>query len=215
MANLLERIKNAVMADINEVLDKKENKNPLALLNQYLRECEKETEKVKELVKRQYVLKEAFTKELKEAEELAAKRKKQAEIASQAGEEELFSFAQTEQNHYEERIVRLTESLKITDKQTSELEAKYAEMKHKLKDMNIRRLELMGKENMTRASYTMNKITDKQGDSAGTAKFDEMETYIDGLEKKITNKYYQQTIDEKIAALEKKIEEKKDETFTS
>ena len=81
MANLLERIKNAVMADINEVLDKKENKNPLALLNQYLRECEKETEKVKELVKRQYVLKEAFTKELKEAEELAAKRKKQAEIA--------------------------------------------------------------------------------------------------------------------------------------
>jgi len=215
MAKLLERIKNAVMADINEVLDKKENKNPLALLNQYLRECERETEKVKGLIKRQYVLKEAFTKELNEAEELAAKRKKQAEIAQQAGEEELFAFAQTEQHHYEERIVRLAESLKITDQQTSELEAKYALMKHKLKDMNIRRLELMGKENMTRASYTIDKVTNEQGKQGQKTKFDELETYIEGLDKKITNNYYQHTIDEKIAALEKKIEEKKDETFTS
>ena len=39
-----------------------------------------------------------------------------------------------------------------SDKQLVELEQKYEEMKDKLKkDMNIRRLELMGRENVTRA----------------------------------------------------------------
>ena len=61
MTNLLERIKNTVMADINHLLDKKEDKNPLALLNQYVRECEKETDKVKKLLERQYKLYERYS----------------------------------------------------------------------------------------------------------------------------------------------------------
>lgn len=49
MTNLLERIKNTVMADLHEVLDKKEQKNPISLLNQYLRESENETKKSRRL----------------------------------------------------------------------------------------------------------------------------------------------------------------------
>ena len=152
MANLFSRIKNTVLADLHEALDHKEQKNPIALLNQYLRECEQETEKVRKLLERQYRLKDEFTREYRQAVDLSAKRKHQAEIASQAGETELYQFAANEQEQYEARATRLKEIMEQANGQLVELEQKYEEMKHKLKDMNIRRLELMGRENITRAT---------------------------------------------------------------
>ena len=50
--------------------------------------------------------------------------------------------------------------------QLVELEQKYEEMKHKLKDMNIRRLELMGRENISRAQNKMNQVLDNQAYSS-------------------------------------------------
>ena len=67
MANLFSRIKNTVLADLHDALDHKEQKNPIALLNQYLRECEQETEKVRKLLERQYQLKDEFTREYRQA----------------------------------------------------------------------------------------------------------------------------------------------------
>lgn len=215
MTNLLERMKNTVLADINNLLDKKEEKNPLALLNQYVRECEKETDKVKKLVERQYKLKEEFSKELRQAEEMAEKRRRQAEVARKAGEEELSSFAQLEQTHYEERVVRLKESLRNTEQQLHEIEKKYMDMKHKLKDMKIRQMELMAKENITKAHHTMNKVLEeKQASPTNQARFTEMEEYIEELEKKINTEYYKQTMDEKLAALEKDMLKKEDDTIS-
>ena len=52
MANLFERIKNTVMSDLHEAIDKKEKKNPISVLNQYLRQCELEVEKVRKLVEK-------------------------------------------------------------------------------------------------------------------------------------------------------------------
>ncbi|WP_312098948.1 PspA/IM30 family protein [Niallia sp.] len=215
MANLLERMKNTVLADINNLLDKKEEKNPLALLNQYVRECEKETDKVKKLVERQYKLKEEFLKELHQAKEMAEKRKRQAEVASKAEEEELYSFAQQEQTHYEDRVVRLNESLKNTEQQLHEIETKYMDMKHKLKDMKIRQMELMAKENITKAHHTMNKVLEeKQVNPTNQARFAEMEQYIEKLENKINTEYYKQTMDEKLAALEKDMLKKEDDSIS-
>ncbi|MCB5236799.1 PspA/IM30 family protein [Niallia alba] len=215
MTNLLERIKNTVMADINHLLDKKEDKNPLALLNQYVRECEKETDKVKKLLERQYKLKEEFSKELHQAEEMAEKRKRQAEVASKAGEEELSAYAQQEQAHFEERVVRLAESLKNTEQQLHEIETKYMDMKHKLKDMKIRQMELMAKENITKAHHTMNKVLEeKQVNPTNQARFSEMEQYIDKLEEKINTEYFKQTMDEKLAALEKNQLKKEDDSIS-
>ena len=213
MTNLFTRIKNTVLADLHEALDQKERSNPIALLNQYLRECEQETEKVRKLLERQYRLKEEFTREYNQALELAEKRKKQAEIASNAGEVELYQFALAEQQQYDERILRLKELLQQADKQLVELEQKYEEMKHKLKDMNIRRLELMGRENVTRAQNKMNLVLDNQSYSSKSySKFQEIETYLDRLEQQVNSSFYRNTIDARIAHLEKQNHEKKDET---
>ncbi|MCH6265645.1 PspA/IM30 family protein [Neobacillus citreus] len=212
MTNLFTRIKNTVLADLHEALDQKENKNPIALLNQYLRESEQETEKVRKLVERQYRLRDEFTKELQQASEMAAKRKYQAEVAAKAGEEELYQFAQSEFQQYAARVERLSASLDQVKGQLGELERKYEEMKHKLKDMQLRRMELMGRENVTRANQRMNQVLDSNTYSdKAFSRFKEIENYLDGLEHKVNSSYYRSTIDARVAELEKniKLEESK------
>lgn len=213
MANLLTRIKNTVLADINEVLEQKEKKNPIALLNQYLRQCEVETDKVQKLIERQYQLKEEFQREYHEAAELAAKRKSQAEIAGQAGESELQHFALQEASHYEERAFRLKNALDNAVTELHNLEHKYEEMKHKLKDMHIRRMELMGRENVTRANHRINQVidNDKFSDKAYST-FTEIGSYLNRLENEVNQSYQRSTIDARIVQLEKEM--KKEEKLT-
>ncbi|WP_394237776.1 PspA/IM30 family protein [Niallia oryzisoli] len=216
MANLFTRIKNTVMADLHEAIDHKEQKNPIALLNHYLRQCELETEKVRKLLERQYRLKDEFTREYQQAVEMAAKRKSQAEVASGAAEIELYQFAANEQQHFEERAARINDLMVQANAQLSDLEQKYELMKHKLKDMNIRRLELMGRENVTRAQHKMNQVLDNQTYSTSSySRFQEIETYLDRLEENVNRSYYQNTIDERIAQLEKQnqtLKQDKEET---
>lgn len=204
MTNLFTRLKNAINADLHEALDHKEKQNPIAMLNHYLRQCEQETEKVRKLVERQYTLKDEFAREYQHAMELAEKRKRQAEIASNAGETALYDFASAEQNQYAERAQRLSQSLDQAKGQLEELERKYEEMKHKLKDMHIRRMELMGRENVTRAHHRMNQVLDTDTYSnKAISRFQDIENYLDRLEHQVNSSYYRSTIDGRIAQLEK------------
>lgn len=206
MTNLFTRIKNTITADLHEAMDNKEKQNPISLLNQYLRQCEQETEKVRKLLERQYSLKEEFTRELHQATELAGKRKQQAEIASRAGETALHEFASQEQSHFEERASRLKDALRTAVQQLDDLERKYEEMKHKLKDMNIRRLELMGRENVTRAHNRMNQVLDSNTyGNQSFSKFQEIENYLDRLEHQVNSSYHRSTIDARVAQLEKEM----------
>jgi lia operon protein LiaH len=206
MSNLLTRIKNVIMADLHEMLDQKEQQNPIALLNEYLRQCEQEVEKARKLVERQHLLKEELTREYYQAQELAEKRKHQAQVASQASETELYEFIVQEQAKYEERALRLKESLERALRHLEELERKYEEMKHKLKDMHIKRMELMGRENVARAHYRMNQVLeqDNYGEKS-FSRFAEIEQYLERLERKVNTAYYSSTIDARIAQLEKQL----------
>ncbi|HEY2421553.1 MAG TPA: PspA/IM30 family protein [Neobacillus sp.] len=206
MTNLFTRIKNTITADLHEALDQKEKQNPISLLNQYLRQCEQETEKVRKLLERQYSLQDEFTRELHQAVELAGKRKYQAEIASKAGDIELHQFASAEHQQYADRAQRLRESLEQVKAQLGELERKYQEMKHKLKDMHIRRMELMGRENVTRANHRMNQVLDFNAYSDKSfSRFQEIENYLDRLEHQVNSSYYRSTIDARVAQLEKEM----------
>ncbi len=207
MANLFTRIKNIIVADLNEVLEKKEQKNPIGLLNEYLRQCEQEAEKVRKLLERQYTLKREFAKEYAEALAMAEKRQHQAEVAAKAGENDLEQFALEEAAHYTDRANRLKEGLAKAEEELTALEKKYDEMKHRVKDMKIRRMELMGRENATRARYHMNKILDNDNYSGESySRFKEIETYLENLEGKINQSYYRSTIDARVAQLEKKLD---------
>ena len=91
-----------------------------------------------------------------------------------------------------------------SESQLNELVRKYEEMKHKLKDMNIKRMELMGKENIARANHRINQVLNVEDTYARPmARFEEMESYLDQIEQQVNSDYYRHTIDARIARLEK------------
>ncbi|UOQ95223.1 PspA/IM30 family protein [Halobacillus shinanisalinarum] len=211
MANVFTRLKDSITSDLHEALDQKEQKNPIAMLNQYLRESEKETEKVRKLVERQYRLKDEFGREYQKAQEMADKRKHQAEVAEKAGEETMHAFAVKEQEEYEARAERLKASRLDAMEQLETLERKYEEMKHRLKDMHLKRMELMGRENIARAHNRMNQVIEDTADKP-YSRFSEMDRYIEELEYKVNSAYYRNTFDSKVAQLEKDMKNTEDVT---
>lgn len=206
MSNIFTRIKDSVSADLHTMMDKKEQKNPMTALNQYLRQSEQEKEKVRKLVDRQYKLKDEFTREYHKAQDLAEKRLRQTKIAEKAGEEQMHEFALKEHEEYQMRADRMKASREEAVQQLENLERKYEEMKHKLKDMHLRRMELMGRENVANANQQINRVVTESADKP-FSRFAEMEQYIEGLEYKVNSSYYRSTFDSKIANLEKEMQE--------
>lgn len=208
MTTLFERIKNSVLEDLNSVMDKKEEKNPIDLLNKYLRESENETKKVEKLIERQNLLKEEFYKELQLSEFMAEKRKKQAEIALAANEMSLYETASQEEALYRDQAARLLNVYHQISSQLEELEKKYREMKLKLKDMHIKRMELMGRENIIKVNSKVNKVLNHSGAGNQRNQFEETDRYMDQLEQKVNTGHDLSQFDAKIEQLERELTQK-------
>lgn len=202
MANLFVRIKNAIATDIHEMLDQKEEKNPIATFNQYIRESEKEMEKIRKMMERQRKLQDQFVFEYEQAVAMRDKREKQAEVAKKAEELSLYEFAIKEKNEYAEQATRLKSALTRIEQSIEQLENKYRELKHKMKLLQFKRLELMGKENTIRMTRKMNELIN-ENEQHSNRKIREIERYMDRLEASINHDYEALTFDEKIEKLEK------------
>jgi len=202
MTNLFTRIKESISSDLHQLLDNKEQKNPVAALNHYLRLSEQQKENVKKLLERQYKLKNQFTTELHQAQEYAEKRMRQANIAKEANEQELYEYALQEYEEYNKRAERMGQARQEAVNQIDLLEKKYKEMNHKLKDMYLKRMELMGSENVVRAKEQMNRVLNDNSEKT-FSRFSELEQFIDNLENRVNQAYYQSTFDQKIAELER------------
>lgn len=203
---LLQRIKYSIEADLNHFFDKKEQKNPITMLNQYIREAEKKTEETGKFLERQGQLKEKLEKEFEQATEMYTKRKEQVNLAQLSGEQDLIDFATAEMNAYADRLEVLQVSIDQVTTEFFGLERKFEEMKHKIKDMKVRQLQLMGKENVVRAHTQMDRVLSpetlgKQTNRLST--FDEMEDYINRLGQKIDQEHEVTTMEQRLASLEK------------
>ncbi|MCT2538214.1 PspA/IM30 family protein [Aquibacillus koreensis] len=205
MANLFTRIKDTVVADFHGVLDQKEQKNPITHLNQYVRECENEVKKMKFLVEKQYTMKQEFTRELNQARVMLEKRTRQAKLALEANEQELHEQAMEEVKHYETRVEQLTDLNDKTVNDLETLESKYVQMRHKLKDLYVKRLELRSRENVARAHNGMNKVLQTDLVEKSVSKFAEMVSYIERLETQVKTDYRLHTLDARLAGLEKSV----------
>lgn len=203
---LLQRLKYTIEADLNHFFDKKEEKNPIAMLNQYIREAEKQTEDTGKYLERQGQLKQKLEKEYAQANEMFNKRQAQVELAEASAEQDLIDFATEEKNAYASRMNTLQNSIDQVTNELFGLERKYEEMKHKIKDMKVRQLQLMGKENVVRAHTQMDRILDpesngKQNERLDT--FESMEEYINRLGTKIEKEHEVTSMEQRLATLEK------------
>ncbi|MFJ3387963.1 MULTISPECIES: PspA/IM30 family protein [Lysinibacillus] len=201
--NLFQRFKYTVEADLHQLFDKKEQKNPIAMLNQYIREAEKQTEQTGKLLERQGQLKEKLEQEFKQNAELLAKREAQLKLATTSGEQDLIDFASDEVTAYTARNNTLQASIEASTREYFELERKFETMKHKIKDMKVRQLQLMGKENVTRAHHQMDGMIAKNNKT----NFEDLESYIDKLAYQIDKDHEVTSFESRLAQLEKNVAE--------
>lgn len=199
MKNLFTKFKYSIQADLHDMFDKKVDKNPIKMLNHFIREAEKQTEETGKLLARQAQLKKELELQLSQTIEMLEKREKQLQLALSTEEAELIAFAQEEVTAYTARKHALLASIDAANTEYFALERKFETMKHKIKDMKVRQLELMGKENVVRANHQMDKVL--TSDNAGN--FDELSTYIDELSQNIERKYEITTFEARLAQLEK------------
>lgn len=201
--NLFQRFKYTIEADLHQLFDKKEQKNPIAMLNQYIREAEKQTEQTGKLLERQGQLKEKLEQEFKQNAELLAKREAQLKLATTSEEQDLIDFASDEVAAYTARNNTLQASIEASTREYFELERKFETMKHKIKDMKVRQLQLMGKENVTRAHHQMDGMIAKNNKT----NFEDLESYIDKLAYQIDKDHEVTSFESRLAQLEKNVAE--------
>src|SRR5699024_4537828 len=125
-------------------------------------------------------------------------------IAKRDNEEDLYHYAMKEFEEYDRRAKRMKVSRENAAHQIEQLETKYKEMNHKLKDMHLKRMELMGRENVARTNQEINRILEGNGQSAYN-RFNELENFIDRIEKQVNKAYYESTFDQRIAELEREM----------
>ncbi|MBD8007401.1 PspA/IM30 family protein [Bacillus norwichensis] len=205
MNTLFERIKQAIKDDFYEVAEKQKKTNPISLLNQYLRESEAEVKRAAKLIERQKLLRNEFYKEWQEIEKMAEKRKEQGEIALKAGAEDLSEIALREQAQYEERADRLKNAYDNSVLQLEELEQKHREMKLKLKDMHMKRLELMGQENVVLMKNKMNKVLKDTEFGTPAENMENIGRLFEREEKKANDEYEISIFDARIQQLAKEL----------
>ncbi|WJY26648.1 PspA/IM30 family protein [Sporosarcina trichiuri] len=158
MNELWYKFKFAVQEDLEKLTEKRTPHHAADVLNETIKEAEQQTAAVGKLMDRQRLLRDEITKELAEAERMAAKRKEQLQLAEATEDDELISYAADEVHAYERRRDELQALADETTQSMLKLERRFENMKHKVKDMKVRRLKLMGEENENRANYRMDRI---------------------------------------------------------
>lgn len=204
MNSVWERFKLAVAADMDHFTAKREAKNPLEALNRYLKQAEKQTETTGKWLERQVTLNRQLENELAQATELGNKRTAQLELAKASGEEDLIRFAQAEADTYAARAAELKEALAESLSELNALEQRYEEMKHRLADMKIRQLRLMGKENITRAHYEIDRVLDPKEAANAVGELDELTDYIKSLANQVEEAYEESALKRRLETLQKK-----------
>jgi len=201
MENVFNRFMYQIEADLQHFFDKKAAKNPISLLNRYIREAEAQTNNTGKLLERQAQVKVELEKQLADTNEMLEKRTRQLQLAKETEETDLIAFAQREVEAYSTRKQQLLISIDANTHDYVELERKYETMKHKIKDMKVRQLQLMSKENGTRAHYQMDKII--QHNEHTPESINELNDYIENLASNIDHQYDVTTFEARLTQLEK------------
>ena len=158
MNELWYKFKFAIQEDFEKMTHQRNSRNAGDVLNETITEAEQQTKAVGKLLERQRLLLDEIQKELQVAKQFANKRTTQLTLAEATGEETLIRYAQDEANSYITRCDKLRQLASDTTESMIDLERKFESMKHRVKDMHVRRLKLMGEENTARAHHRMDQV---------------------------------------------------------
>ncbi|ADG06105.1 PspA/IM30 family protein [Kyrpidia tusciae] len=150
---VFQRLRDMTAASINEWLDKVEN--PVALLNQYLRDMEEEIAEAEVTVAKQMAHERKLAEQVKDLERLMAEREAQAEQALREGKEETARQWLADRLHLQQRMTEVQTLHSQARAQSEELAHLLHERKETFYRMRNKRNELAARSFMAQTQKQM------------------------------------------------------------
>lgn len=180
---VFKRIGDMISATINEGLDQIEN--PRVMLNQYLRNMEDELAKAKHSVVKQQSLEQGFGRKRDDARQMAQKRNHQAQLAFDAGEEELARKALAEMKHYEAKAGQYEELRQKATAQVLELKEQLAQLEEKFQTLKDKKYALIARANAVKAKEHMMASMNRIDSESSFKEFQRLEDRIAEMEVRV------------------------------
>lgn len=177
---VFKRMGDMISATINEGLDQIEN--PRVMLNQYLRDMESEVSKAKHAIVKQQTLEQSFQRKMEEAHQLVSKRKDQAQLAFDAGEEDLARTALAEMKHYETKVQQYKELYQKATEQVRELRGQLSQLEEKFQVLKDKKYALIARANAAKAKQHMNASINQIDSESSFKEFQRLEDRIHEME---------------------------------
>ncbi|PFN25085.1 PspA/IM30 family protein [Bacillus cereus] len=177
---ILKRIKNIVVADVHQTLDKIEN--PVSMLKQYLRETEQQIMKAEKALSHQYYLEKKYEALISETDALIAKRTRQAELAVSREEDHMAQLALQEKIVSEKKAELYRQQYEITKAQTATLYEQIDKLQKKYGELQYKELVLVSRLNAAQAIKESNRAIDSFHTESTAKGFARIESYVQKLE---------------------------------
>ncbi|MED0938745.1 PspA/IM30 family protein [Bacillus mobilis] len=177
---ILTRIKNIVVADVHQTLDKIEN--PVSMLKQYLRETEQQITKAEKALSHQYYLEKKYEALISETDALIAKRTRQAELAVSREEDHMAQLALQEKIVNEKKAELYRKQYEITKEQTATLYEQIDKLQKKYGELQYKELVLVSRLHAAQAIKESNRAIDSFHTESTAKGFARIESYVQKLE---------------------------------
>ncbi|MGH0596169.1 PspA/IM30 family protein [Bacillus mycoides] len=177
---ILKRIKNIVVADVHQTLDKIEK--PVSMLKQYLRETEQQITKAEKALSHQYYLEKKYEALISETDALIAKRIRQAELAVSREEGQMAQLALQEKIVNEKKAELYRKQYEITKEQTATIYEQIDKLQKKYGELQYKELVLVSRLNAAQAIKESNRAIDSFHTESTAKGFARIESYVQKLE---------------------------------
>ncbi|EJQ73473.1 hypothetical protein IG7_00776 [Bacillus cereus HuA2-4] len=177
---ILKRIKNIVVADVHQTLDKIEK--PVSMLKQYLRETEQQITKAEKALSHQYYLEKKYEALISETDALIARRTRQAELAVSREEDQMAQLALQEKIVNEKKAELYRKQYEITKEQTATLYEQIDKLQKKYGELQYKELVIVSRLNAAQAIKESNRAIDSFHTESTAKGFARIESYVQKLE---------------------------------
>jgi len=174
------RVKTIVMADLHELLDKVED--PISLLNQYMRELDEQVDKAKQTLGQQLYLEKRQELLVNETSAVVDKRKRQAELAVEKGEDTIARIALQEKLQQEAKLKLYEDQLAAMKQQTSSLREQIDVLLEKYNELSNKRLVLISRAHAAKAQQQLQAAIASFSTDNAMKGFTRAEDYVQQLE---------------------------------
>ncbi|MFD0828502.1 PspA/IM30 family protein [Neobacillus sp. M.A.Huq-85] len=154
---IFKRLKTITMAEINGLLDGMED--PIAMLNEYSREMEKEIAKGQNALARQIFVEKKHESLIADTKSLVEKRTRQAKLALEQGEEAMAKLAVQEKLSKENQLQLYVNQLESIKGQTQILVEKLDQLKETYNQMQQKKILLASRANVAQSMKQIQKLT--------------------------------------------------------